>query len=401
MYRSRSHQLELPGQSGTEPTHEEANMKRTSLLSSAALALTLGLTPALAQDRNETKAKQAEQRDSTAPQQRARKAEDGQKTEDSKNRAAKQNAAQQPSQNAEETSSRKDKTGQAANPTESKERADTTKANDSDKSSTNEKAKSADMNKQSPQSKRADEKKDSSPSSNTATNKPNAAESSKSAEQNRSSPVNEQKSTKANESKREAASSGANPKAQVSASLAPQKKKELHSAVAKLDVKPVTNVNFSVSVGTVIPRTISLRPVPTTIVEIVPQYRGYDFFVVRDEVVIVEPRSHKIVDVIERSGPSRARSETTTTHRPKLSMQQREIVRTHASSRRTTTTGAAPRTRTEIEIGEIVPETVEIESFPEEVYREVPEIRTYRYIDRGGDIYLVDPSSRRVIEEVR
>lgn len=373
-------------------------MKRILLLSSAALALTLGLTPALAQDHNESKAKrdQAEQRDGTAPQHRARKAEDGQKTKDSKNRAAKQNAAQQPSQNAEETSSRKD-----ANPTESKERADTTKANDSNKSSTNEKAKSADMDKQSPQSKRADEKKDSSPGSNTATNKPNAAESSKGAEQNKSSPVNEQKSTKANELNREAASSGANPKAQVSASLAPQKKKELHSAVAKLDVKPVTNVNFSVSVGTVIPRTISLRPVPTTIVEIVPQYRGYDFFVVRDELVIVEPRSHKIVDVIERSGPSRARSATTTTHRPKLSAQQREIVRKHASSRRTTTTGAAPRTRTEIEIGETVPETVEIESFPEEVYREVPEIRTYRYIDRGGDIYLVDPSSRRVIEEVR
>lgn len=166
-------------------------------------------------------------------------------------------------------------------------------------------------------------------------------------------------------------------------------------------MKPVTHVNFSVSVGTVVPRAVSLRRLPSTIVEIVPQYRGYDFFVVRDQVVIVAPRTHKIVDVIERSGPARARAESTSKHRLKLSEHQREIIRKHASSGRTVTTGSAPRTQSEIVIGETLPESVEIESFPDVVYREVPQIRTYRYIDRGGDVYLVDPSDRRIIEEIR
>ena len=106
--------------------------------------------------------------------------------------------------------------------------------------------------------------------------------------------------------------------------------------------------------------------------------------------------------MIER-GPSRSRAETTTVHKPTLSAHQREIIRRHARSRRTTTTttttGTSPRT--EIEIGRRLPDSVEIESFPEEVYREVPSVREYRYIERGDDMYLVDPSSREVIEEVR
>ena len=187
----------------------------------------------------------------------------------------------------------------------------------------------------------------------------------------------------------------------MSASLDSKKKTELHAAFARIDAKPVTHVNFSVSVGTVVPRTLDLRPVPTTIVEIVPQYRGYDFVLVRDEVVIVEPRTHRIVDVIERSGPSRARAETTTVRKPRFSAHQREIIRRHATTRRTVTTGSAPRTTTEVTIGETVPDSVAIESFPEEVYREVPDVRSYRYIERDGDVYLVDPSDRRVIEEVR
>jgi hypothetical protein len=174
----------------------------------------------------------------------------------------------------------------------------------------------------------------------------------------------------------------------------------LRTAIGKIDARPVTNVNFSVSVGTAVPRSVSLRPLPTTIVDIVPQYRGYDFFLVRDEVVIVEPRTHKIVDVIER-GPSRARAETTTTHRPRLSAHEREIIRRHASSRRHVTTGSTTRTTTEVTVGERLPDSVEVESFPETVYREVPAVRDYRYIERGDDVYLVDPSDRRVIEEVR
>lgn len=44
-----------------------------------------------------------------------------------------------------------------------------------------------------------------------------------------------------------------------------------------------------------ISRDVRLQPLPDDVVEVVPQYRGYDFFVVRDEIVIVEPSTYKIV----------------------------------------------------------------------------------------------------------
>ncbi len=48
---------------------------------------------------------------------------------------------------------------------------------------------------------------------------------------------------------------------------------------------PVTNVNFSISVGTRVPREIGYHPLPEEIVTVYPEWRGYEFFLVRDEVV--------------------------------------------------------------------------------------------------------------------
>ena len=61
----------------------------------------------------------------------------------------------------------------------------------------------------------------------------------------------------------------------------------------------VTNVNFSINVGTVVPRTgVTLVAVPPTLVEIHPAWRGYLYFIVGERIIIVEPDSHKIVAVL-------------------------------------------------------------------------------------------------------
>jgi hypothetical protein len=51
-------------------------------------------------------------------------------------------------------------------------------------------------------------------------------------------------------------------------------------------------------------------------------------------------------------------------------------------------------------MGERVPEGVEIETFPEDLYRESPVLREYRYIHRDTRTYIVEPQERRVIEEI-
>jgi len=58
------------------------------------------------------------------------------------------------------------------------------------------------------------------------------------------------------------------------------------------------NVNFSISVGTRIPRNVHVVVLPEEIVRIVPQYRGFDYFLVEDEIVIVDPHTLEIVAVI-------------------------------------------------------------------------------------------------------
>ncbi|HKH02598.1 MAG TPA: DUF1236 domain-containing protein, partial [Bradyrhizobium sp.] len=64
------------------------------------------------------------------------------------------------------------------------------------------------------------------------------------------------------------------------------------------NVPRVNNVNFNVSVGTVVPRDVHVVVVPDVIVRIHPQWRGYKYFVYNDEIVILEPDSLRIVAVI-------------------------------------------------------------------------------------------------------
>jgi hypothetical protein len=59
-----------------------------------------------------------------------------------------------------------------------------------------------------------------------------------------------------------------------------------------------SNVNFDVTVGTRIPRNVHVVVLPEEIVRIVPEYRGYEYFLVGDEIVIVDPRTLEIVAII-------------------------------------------------------------------------------------------------------
>jgi hypothetical protein len=56
---------------------------------------------------------------------------------------------------------------------------------------------------------------------------------------------------------------------------------------------------FDVRPGVTIPHSYRLRPVPRSIYRDYPEYYGYLFFIDRDgSIVIVSPRSHRIVDIL-------------------------------------------------------------------------------------------------------
>lgn len=103
------------------------------------------------------------------------------------------------------------------------------------------------------------------------------------------------------ESKPSASDSKTTGNAATSATAAPsaEKRTQITSAMKQEKVEEVTNVNFNVSIGTAVPAGVRYHPVPARIVEIYPEWRGYDFILVHGRYVILRPQTHEIVYIIE------------------------------------------------------------------------------------------------------
>jgi hypothetical protein len=161
-----------------------------------------------------------------------------------------------------------------------------------------------------------------------------------------------------------------------------------------------SDVNISVSVGSPLPRSVRVYDVPREIVEISPEFRGRKYTVVRDEIVIIEPRTNKVVAVIPRSG--RATTGTTTSVRQtassrlQLAPEKRRLIRETVIREQST-----PRCEDlTITVGESVPRTIRLGPFPEDIVREVPEIRSYRFCVQNDEVVLIDPTEYRIVEVI-
>jgi uncharacterized protein DUF1236 len=98
-----------------------------------------------------------------------------------------------------------------------------------------------------------------------------------------------------------AANSQTTGNAATSATAAPpaEKRTQIVSAIKSERVEEVTNVNFNVSIGTAVPASVHFHPLPSRIVEIYPEWRGYEFILVHGRYVIIRPQTREIVYIIE------------------------------------------------------------------------------------------------------
>jgi Protein of unknown function (DUF1236) len=89
--------------------------------------------------------------------------------------------------------------------------------------------------------------------------------------------------------------------AATSATAAPpaEKQTQITSAIRSEKVEETTNVNFNIAVGATVPTTVRFHRLPTRIVEIYPEWRGYEFILVHGRYIIVRPQTHEIVYIIE------------------------------------------------------------------------------------------------------
>lgn len=84
----------------------------------------------------------------------------------------------------------------------------------------------------------------------------------------------------------------------ASPTLSPGQKTRLHEVIAGGNVQRVHHADFALSVGTRVPNTVRLYDVPNTIVDVLPQYRGFEYIVVRHDLVIIDPATLEIVAVL-------------------------------------------------------------------------------------------------------
>jgi hypothetical protein len=86
----------------------------------------------------------------------------------------------------------------------------------------------------------------------------------------------------------------------VNVQLNDQQKAQVRTTIIQGRNAPrVDHVNFDIAVGTAIPRGgVRIVPVPETLVRIEPSWRGFEYFVYEQEIVIVNPRDMTIVAVL-------------------------------------------------------------------------------------------------------
>jgi hypothetical protein len=86
-----------------------------------------------------------------------------------------------------------------------------------------------------------------------------------------------------------------------SAKLSTEQRTKITTVFKQQKVERVepSKLNISISVGARVPSTVKYHPIPQEVVVIYPEWRGYDYILVGDQIVVLDPRSHEIVAILE------------------------------------------------------------------------------------------------------
>jgi hypothetical protein len=84
-----------------------------------------------------------------------------------------------------------------------------------------------------------------------------------------------------------------------SENLSGEQRSTIRTVITRQNVRPMTNATFAITVGTRVPRTAHFNRVPLELVAINPRWRGFDYVLVGDQILVVNPRTHKIVAILD------------------------------------------------------------------------------------------------------
>ncbi len=82
------------------------------------------------------------------------------------------------------------------------------------------------------------------------------------------------------------------------AKLSTEQRTRITTIIKEQKVEPA-HLNVSIAIGTRVPAGVHLYPVPVEVVNINPEWSGFDYIMVGGEIIIIDPHSHAIVAIIE------------------------------------------------------------------------------------------------------
>jgi hypothetical protein len=174
--------------------------------------------------------------------------------------------------------------------------------------------------------------------------------------------------------------------------LSEQQRTNVHQTILKeSNVNRINQVNFSINVGTRVPRSVHLVALPASVISLVPQYRSYRYFVANDQVCIVDPNSYEIVEVIAVSNQTARAEDRGGSARLVLTEEEKTIILQNVDMR-----GGSTLALGSLSEGAAVPREARLETFSDTVVQQVPKVRGYKFFTAEDRLAIVDPQGTKV-----
>ena len=90
----------------------------------------------------------------------------------------------------------------------------------------------------------------------------------------------------------------ANPAGVPNLNLTAAQKQTIYSSISSQKQKETAPPSFHVAVGAVVPGSVELQALPKTIVDLIPDLKDYQYAMVANQVLLVDPKNKQVVEII-------------------------------------------------------------------------------------------------------
>ena len=95
-----------------------------------------------------------------------------------------------------------------------------------------------------------------------------------------------------------AAAQEVNPASVPDLKLSKDQKHTIYLSISNLKQRETAPPTFRAATGAVVPSSVELQPLPKTIVDLIPQMKDYEYAMVTNQVLLVDPKTKQVVEII-------------------------------------------------------------------------------------------------------